>query len=388
MAADMAWCIWREEGGNMNCEKAAEFVSVLCDGERIPREVAEHFGTCAECKARLNEYLQMSAELKRMAIIAAPQHVRDVSWGPQETTKSSWWQMWRESMRIPRYAFGLMLVVILSLGAGIVIARANNSERWFQFEVRARDGRTALTGVMSAEPKEPVSPSPVIAHEPEGTLAFIVRVLGGSGGSERLGVRAIWLPQNADQSGIKEKLLGTPEREFWVIPGQKLSIPVKDYGEIEITGQLLDKLPDDQNPSEMRLYPKEGQFQVIAPQVLLVDGHVLTNSGGSGLGLATKDYFFAYYSPHDGWYVFAFNAFPGATEGKINANQVEFTLDGRTYTLVAAAPIVDASVTKIWVQHHAGNRLMDDQHVHPDQDSHSSMMFGGLKHMLEHITKE
>jgi hypothetical protein len=67
---------------------------------------------------------------------------------------------------------------------------------------------------------------------------------------------------------------------------------------------------------------------------------------------------------------------------------VEFTLDGRAYTLLAAAPIVDRSVTKIWVQHHAGNRLLDDQPVSPDRDSHSGIMFGNLKSMLEQITKE
>lgn len=384
----MAWSACREEGGNVNCEKAAESISALCDGERIAREVAQHLGACEECKERLNDYVQMSTELKRLAIIAAPQRARDVSWGPQETTKLSWWQIWREPMRIPRFAFGLMLVAIASLGAGIVIVRANSSERWFQFEVRTRGGGTAERGVMSAEPKEPVQPGPVITHEADGTLAFIVRVLGGSGGSERLGVRAIWLPQNSNQSGIKEKVLGTPEREFWVIPGQRLSVPVKDYGDLEITGQLRDKLPEDQNPSEMRLYPKEGQFQVIAPQVLLVDGHVLSKGGGSGLGQLTKASFFAYYAPHYGWYIFAFKAFPGATEGKINANEVEFTLNGRAYTLLAAAPIVDRSVTKIWIQHHAGNPLGDSQPVSPDRDSSSGTMFGDFNYMLEHITKE
>ena len=387
MAADMAGSVSREAGGNMNCEKAAESISALCDGERIPRAVAEHLGACEECKARLDEYLQMSAELKRVAIIAAPQSVRDVSWGPQETMKSSWWQMWRESMRIPRYAFGLMLVAIASLGAGIAIVRANNAERWFHFEVRTQQGGMAETAIMSAEPKEPEHPGPVITREPEGTLAFIVRVLGGTGGSVKLGVRAICLPQNADQ-GIEEKALAAPEKEFWVISGQKLSVPVKDYGQIEITGKLLDKLPEDQNPSEKRLYPKEGEFRVIPPEVLLVDGHVLGSmpkGGGSG---STEGCFFAYYAPHDGWYVFTFNALPGATEGKINANQVEFILDGKTYTFVAAAPIADASVTKIWVRHHAGNRLVDDQRVSPERTSQSAMFFGNLGYLLKHITKE
>ena len=289
-------------------------------------------------------------------------------------------------MRIPRYAFGLMLVAIVSLGAGIAIVRANNAERWFHFEVRTQQGGMAETAVMSAEPKEPVQPGPVITREPEGTLAFIVRVLGGTGGSVKLGVRAICLPQNADQ-GIEEKVLAVPEREFWVISGQKLSVPVKDYGQIEITGQLLDKLPDNQNPSETRLYPKPGECQVIAPQVLLMDDRVLSTGGGTGF-LPIEGGAFAFYVPHDGWYIFAFNPFPGATEGKVEANQVEFTLDGKTYTLVAAAPIVDASVTKIWVRHHAGTRLVDDERVSPGRDSESHMMFVGLEYLLKHITKE
>lgn len=372
----------------MNCERAAKFVSALYDGERIPREAAEHLGSCEECKARLNDYVQMSVELKRMAMAAAPLSVREVSWGPQERTKSSWCQIWRGSMRIPRFAFGIMLVTIASLAAGIAIVRANESERWFQFEVRTRQGATAEIGLMSAEPKDPVpsNAGTVIVNEPEGTLAFIVRVLAGTGGSEKLGVRTLWLPKDASLSRIEERVLASPEREFWVIAGQKLSVPVKDYGQIEISGRLLDKLPDDRNPKETRLYPKEGQFRLTSPQVLLMDGHVLSKGGGDGSNY-TKDSFFAYYVPYDGYYIFAFREFPGATEGSVEGNQVDFSLDGKAYNLIAAAPIVDPSLKKIWVRHHAGSRLTDEQPVFPDQDSHSMMMFGDLRALLEHITK-
>src|SRR5437773_11907348 len=43
---DMAGDATREEGGYMKCEEAAEFASRLCDGQVIPREMAEHIGTC------------------------------------------------------------------------------------------------------------------------------------------------------------------------------------------------------------------------------------------------------------------------------------------------------------------------------------------------------
>jgi len=126
---------------------------------------------------------------------------------------------------------------------------------------------------------------------------------------------------------------------------------------------------------------------VASPQVLLVDGHVLSKGGGDGYN-HTKGSYFAYYAPHDGFYIFAFSEFARATEGSIERNQIEFTLNGRIYNLIASSPIVEPGTTKIWVRHQAGSRLVEGQPVFPDQDSHSSMMFGDLKAMLEHMTKE
>src|SRR6266849_8156377 len=199
----------------MNCEKTAEFVSALCDGELIPREAAEHLGTCGECTVRLNDYVLMGVELKRMAVATAPQSVREVSWGPQERAKSSWAQMWSGSMRIPRFAFGAMLISIVMLVAGIALTRAQARELWFQFEVRERRGSVVEVGLMSAEPKGRVpDPGPVIINsEREGTLTLIVRVLEARNGSEKLGVRALWLPRNSDLTDLDKKIQSSPEAE-------------------------------------------------------------------------------------------------------------------------------------------------------------------------------
>ena len=221
----------------MNCEAAAEFLSSLCDGERIPRDAAVHLGSCKDCQAQLNDYVHISTELKRMAMAAEPASVREVSWGPQEGAKSSLWRLWRGSMRIPKYAFGAMLLAITSLVAGIALTRAQARELWFQFEVLDRRGATAEMALMSAAPKDKVpNPGPVIVQdERAGTLGFIVRVLDARNGSEKLGVRALWIPQDSDLTDLTERIRSSAETEYWMIPGQKLSVPVKDYGQIEIT---------------------------------------------------------------------------------------------------------------------------------------------------------
>ena len=51
----------------MNCNEAAEFVSALCDGERIPAGAAAYVGDCEGCQARLREYIALGAEMRRAA---------------------------------------------------------------------------------------------------------------------------------------------------------------------------------------------------------------------------------------------------------------------------------------------------------------------------------
>jgi negative regulator of sigma E activity len=58
----------------MTCQDAVDFVSALCDGERIPREAAEHIGQCDDCRARLQDYAILGAELRRTASLHSPEN--------------------------------------------------------------------------------------------------------------------------------------------------------------------------------------------------------------------------------------------------------------------------------------------------------------------------
>lgn len=51
----------------MTCEEAAAFVSVIHDGETVPKSAAEHIATCAVCRELLHEYSQIGAEMRLLA---------------------------------------------------------------------------------------------------------------------------------------------------------------------------------------------------------------------------------------------------------------------------------------------------------------------------------
>lgn len=108
----------------MNCEDVGEFASRLCDGQVIPREVAAHMGTCEVCRTRLNTYTAIGVELRRAASLEQPVSLQGVPWERGKRIRRRWWQEGRTTMRIPRFAFVSMLVLILILSGGLVLVRA------------------------------------------------------------------------------------------------------------------------------------------------------------------------------------------------------------------------------------------------------------------------
>src|SRR5260370_30563011 len=76
-----------EKGGCMKCEEAAELVSALCDGETITREAAKHIGECEACRARLNAYSSVGAELRRLASPGERGGLKAGSWEEEQRVR-------------------------------------------------------------------------------------------------------------------------------------------------------------------------------------------------------------------------------------------------------------------------------------------------------------
>jgi hypothetical protein len=200
----------------MNCGEAAEFVSALCDGETIPRAAAEHIGECKVCHAQLTEYVEMGAELRRVASLRPMEEARVLAWEKDKRARlSSWWKGW-ETMRIPRLVFGLLLVAIATLGSSLAIvkARVHSHGAVLMLTAKTVDGKT-VSCALSLEDKNSARCASMVFDRIYG-----FRVVSNDGEQVELGVRmglaagvGAISPENVDK---------LPEKQYLLQPSEKL----------------------------------------------------------------------------------------------------------------------------------------------------------------------
>jgi hypothetical protein len=366
----------------MNCAEAAECVSALFDGEPISRLMAAHLSDCEECRTRLNEYAEMSAQLRGMATAAAPGAIPGGYWRSAELSAANWLRKWGGTMRIPRIAFALMVLTLVALSTGLFLTRARGTYRWFQYELFGRDGKSITRFTVPTNPGgNPYYDDDAGMTYPDGTVWFHVRVLEQIGETEKIGVRALW-HRRGDPYGDEffERLQKMPEREFFYSPGDGLKIPVDDYGNLEIRGHFESTLPDN---VQMGRYPKDGLFRINPPIVFVREREMLGKFDGGGGELLRNNSYFAYGEQDEGWFVFSANPIAGAVEGIIKLNQIEFTLDGKHYYLFTSDPILFGSV-KIWVKHYASIRDADPTSPGDGwQGNEPQLAFGELQNLTK-----
>src|SRR6266481_1289540 len=187
----MAGSAASKEGGRMKCQETVELISALCDGETIPREAAEHIGECEACRARLNVYSTVGAELRRVASLEEPKEVKAGSWEKVQRARPYSWQEWRTTMRIPRFAFALMLGMILLLSGGLVLVRARTGTGGpvlvltYKIPPDGRPARCAIT--TDGNPR--TNHCNYSTGGPSGLLTVNIRFVSKEGERTELGVR-------------------------------------------------------------------------------------------------------------------------------------------------------------------------------------------------------
>ncbi|HTS11452.1 MAG TPA: hypothetical protein VMH00_04985 [Candidatus Limnocylindrales bacterium] len=339
----------------MRCEEAAEFVSALCDGETIPREAAEHVGECNACRARLSEYAEMGMELRRVASLEGTGGEASMRgrWETDQRVLPNWWQKGWETMRIPRFAVALLVVMVVVLGSSLVIVKA-----------RARSGGTAL--ILTAQTTDDGTIHCTISLQDEkfesctivtANHGYGFRVISATNDRIELGVRIgsaadLRTPGEAGLSSANmDKLV---EKPYVLQPGEKLEIPVAGAGDMVVSGELMDHMPTwiASDPGE-QMDPKAGELRVLSP-VLLRGKEVVVDLGGSGALASGTNRVVEFYAPGDGIYFLSLSPIEGAVQGRIDMSRISFELNGEAYTLVAGAPI--ARGHDIWVLHKPSER--------------------------------
>jgi len=364
----------------MNCVEIAEHVSALFDGEPISREAAAHLSDCAECRARLNRYAEMGAELRRVATARAPQTIPEGRWKFAEPTAAGWLRKWRESMRIPRFVFAVMVVALLALSTGLFLTRAKETRRWFQYELVGRDGRDIVTGTVPTNPRgNPYYDLEAGMTYADGTVWFRVRFVEQVGEAEKIAARTLWVSRGDDHGHTLERLRSMPEREFLYSHGDDLQIPVDGYGNLKINGRFESALPEN---VRMGLYPEDGILR-IDPPVVLVKGKEMLMKGDMGGGpVSMEKSYFAYGEPDQGWFVFSAKPIVGGAEGTVQNNEIEFKLEGKQYFLFTGDPILFGNA-RIWVKHYASLQDADSSSAPGLDQALPQLAFGKLEDLLE-----
>lgn len=340
----------------MNCEQVGEYISALCDGEKIPRDAAEHIGGCQTCREQLNEYAAIGSELRRLASLDEAVSVAQVDWKLEPVSETGWWQKGLTTMRIPKLAFGVMLIAIIALSSGLVMVRARAgaaTARFLELEYKLPPTGTPHICVMRADGSQKDNLCNFASHGREGLFLMNTRVIANSGNRAQLGIRAKYIPGagEAEVNYTEALFKDIPEKVLSIEPGDKQEIQVAGLGAVEVEGKYLDHIPPLVYLPQETLDPNPKEFRIVAP-VLVRDNEVIVNGGvGSSIDSGSPDATLMLYAPGEGRYLVSVIPFDGAVEGKVHLGQITFSLEGHEYLLLTSMPITISE--HVWVKHEA-----------------------------------
>ena len=255
----------------MNCNEAAEFVSALCDGESVSPTAAAHIGVCPICHAQLQEYLAMGAEMRRVASLEPVTEVGNCSWSKGQRPTPSWWTKGWESMRIPRFAFAVLVITVVALGSSLVVVRARAHTEGSVLMLTAEGSHgPALRCALSLVDKK----WGVCAWLSPPRYLLGIEVLSHTEDQVELGIREQYNPApvgaGSHTEGI-EDLRKIPQKSYWFRPGEKLELDVSGTGPLVITGELMDHIPPFAGyPDDIQMDPKADELRVTSPLLCVV----------------------------------------------------------------------------------------------------------------------
>jgi hypothetical protein len=345
----------------MKCDDAVESISALCDGERISPEAAEHIGDCEKCHARLHDYIFAQAELRRAASLDSVENVPSIEWllarAPSKSTPQKgptpWWKKGAEAMKIPRFAFISMVLLIVALSSSLVVVRARNAQdaqapvEVLTLKVPNTAGTMQCAVVTDVNSKRHFCGG-LMGTKDGGTLKIAIRFVAKEGDEITLRVGSELVPPVAEGavtfSRTDEETL--PTQDYALEPGQKLNIPIDGLGTGELTAEPLDYLPPLFLSTSESLNPAQDELRMVSPLLLRGSEAIIDMQGASPMGTGKNGAIWIY-QPGVGRLIVSTGNFQGAVKGQVNESRIDFELNGAKYQLLAGAPITRAQT--VWV---------------------------------------
>lgn len=368
----------------MKCEQAAEFVSRLSDGQVIPREAAEHVGTCQECRERLDEYLRMGAEMRRLASLEQPETVKAGAWKNAGRVQNAWWRRGVATIRIPRFAFVSMLVLILVLSGGLALVRvraAQNAPTLMLHFTLVPDGKTGECW-LTTDNNPKTNQCGFATDVPRGGMVGLMfRFISRSGERTELGVRANYRADSSKFNFIDD-FRDVPEKTISVDPAQQAHIDVPGLGEFQVTSGYLDHPFAGWGSTPDETLPSKNRFAVVNPVLIRGDQVVCDlSTNGYSIDDGDPDAALMIYCPGEGRYLVSSVPFEGAVEGAAKMNQIRFTLNGENYLLMSGMPILRSN--RVWVSHDPDYKISDHIQAPEASDDHPFFRVRSLKLWLQ-----
>lgn len=344
----------------MNCADISDYVSALCDGEIIPPPAAEHIGNCPACQAKLRDYLEMSAELRRAASLDYAASVPPLVFATPQNRLTTWWQKGFATMRIPRLAFVVLIASVVALASSLAVVK-----------VRARSSGTVVLISISTGSGQPIEcPLSLVDKQYQqcgafpnvgrNVLGYTIHLLAHEDGRIELGVRMRQWPMilgTATSYGLSE-IESQPEQDYWFSPGDKLKIDNPGMPTLMVTGTWMDHIPSFVGASDMDPGPDE--TRIISP-LLLRDNEVVGDLDGGSATETKPDWAISVYFPKLGAFIIANSHIQGATEAYAKLNRISFEEDGQQYVFLTGAPVTRAQ--HVWVLHRRNFKATD---MNPD----------------------
>jgi len=342
----------------MTCQEAPPFISILYDGESVPKEAAEHFASCPACKERLRDYAQMGAELRLLASSeGAPEAMPAL---PPRGRR--WAHTFTARVLVPRFALGLgvLLVAVLSLSLGVM--RAQVASLWFQFNVTSPDKLASWGNEVQAGYRGKPA---FLMTGPQGKVGAIIEVDEVQYGHVRLSMRARRVemgPAGQEAHSTPQSVEGTPEsdqmvrrmladsppQQYEFIPGQVLEIPVEGGGKLQLTGRVLERHAHFWVKEDYPIEPKPDQIVLTEPALVRDQGLLVKGLGSAEAG--GDDPYVAVFVPKEGLFGFLLKPMDGAVQAEAEYGQARFRMDGHDYVLFSATPITGGQQPReIWV---------------------------------------